>query len=124
MDVESSLNLRDPLERSRVLEFVEEQRPRLVIVAFPSQLWRPITRVSFPSSQDRRRLRKRRQLELPFLQLCEDVIERLHKRLPFGEWNYVEANGGATYCGKEVKVKEKEGEKAILVSQENFSRGR
>lgn len=55
----------------------------------------------------------------------EDVIEQLHQRLPFGEWSFVEKqNEGVTYCGKELRVQQKDGEQVIVVSQHGFVEGR
>ncbi len=56
---------------------------------------------------------------------AEEVVDKLHKRLPFGEWSVVEQERqGVKYCGKELRVEKRDGEKAIVVGQENFVNGR
>lgn len=56
---------------------------------------------------------------------AESVISKLHERLPFVEWSFVEKQpGGVTYCGKDMAVREENGEKTIAVSQHGFIEGR
>lgn len=56
---------------------------------------------------------------------AEGAIENLHKRLPFGEWKYVEKEEhGVTYCGKELLVRNDPEGKVIVVRQKGFTEGR
>ena len=50
----------------------------------------------------------------------EDVIEKLHKRFPFGEWVKVKDVDSVTYTGRTI-VLEKE---SILIHQADFVHGR
>ena len=55
----------------------------------------------------------------------EKIVEKLHKRLPFGEWSKVcEQPHGVKYCGKELRIDNREGEDVIVVSQRGFVEGR
>lgn len=46
-------------------------------------------------------------------------------RFPLGEWEYVEQQPyGVTYCGKEIRVEQEEGEKVIRMGQKGFTEGR
>ena len=68
----SDLNCQD--ERKSVLDFIRTHRPRLVIVSYPRKLWSPINNISAVTSQDKRRVEKKRRKELPFLELTEDIF--------------------------------------------------
>ena len=61
--------------RKRILEHISRLKPRLVLVSFPCRLWGPLTRLTYASAQERRRLLKLRNRETPFLQLTEQVFE-------------------------------------------------
>lgn len=61
--------------RELVLSWIRKFRPRLVVVFFPYKLWSPITNVGYPTTQPKRRLRKRRLGERPFLEFCEHVCQ-------------------------------------------------
>ena len=56
---------------------------------------------------------------------ANQVIEKLHKRFPFGTWQRVcDQPSGINYCGKEIKVEEHNGERQIVLSQNGFIDGR
>ena len=56
---------------------------------------------------------------------AKEVVEKLHKRFPFGTWQRVcDQPSGINYCGKEIKVEEEAGEKRIILSQNGFVDGR
>jgi hypothetical protein len=67
--------------RGKVLAWIRKYRPRLVLVEYPCKVWSPITNLSYPTPQARRRLRKRRLAELPFLEFCEKIF---HLQLELG----------------------------------------
>ena len=73
-------DLRDPEERQRIKGIVQEQRPRLVIVAFPCRFWTRLTATNFRTTQAKRRLQRLRQQEQPFLDFCEEVFQEQWKR--------------------------------------------
>lgn len=68
-------DLRDENVREQVKGFVRENKPRLVIVSYPCKYWTSLVNTNFRTSQERRRLKKLQQGELPFLQLCEDIFD-------------------------------------------------
>ena len=54
-----------------------------------------------------------------------ETVERLRKRFPFGTWQRVcEQSSGISYCGKEIKVVNREGETQITLAQNGFIDGR
>ena len=58
-------------------------------------------------------------------QYAQSVIDKLHTRLPFGEWQKVsEQKDGVSYCGRELRIEEENGEQVITVSQRAFIDGR
>ena len=54
----------------------------------------------------------------------ESVIDRLHRRFPFGEWSVVAKEGKVRYCGKEVCVEERNGSQCIVLKQKDFVIGK
>ena len=66
------------------------------------------------------------------LMVCHDgssyarhVVDKLGKRFPFGTWDKVpDKVEGVTYCGKEIRLKEIDGERCIVLSQDGFIDGR
>ena len=62
--------------RRRLLERVDHERPRLIIISYPCDLWKKLTATPFRSSQDRRRQMKLRSAQEPFLSLCEELFAR------------------------------------------------
>ena len=61
--------------KERVLEFVQEQKPRLVVVNYPRKLWSQLTVVNYASKQRRQVLKKLKRQERPFLDLCESLFK-------------------------------------------------
>ena len=57
-----------------MLNFVREQRPKLVLVSWPCKYWGKLTDTNFRSKQERRRLMKKREQERPLLKLTEDLF--------------------------------------------------
>ena len=53
----------------------------------------------------------------------ESVIDRLHRRFPFGEWSVVAKEGKVRHCGKEVCVEERNGSQCIVLKQKDFAIG-
>lgn len=74
-DVKYGCDLRDPRNRAHILHTIREHRPRLVVVEYPCTRWSPLTNLTYRTSQERRRLRKLRQAELPFLELTENIFD-------------------------------------------------
>ena len=66
------------------------------------------------------------------LMVCHDgsdfaasVVNKLGKRFPFGTWdNVAEKQSGVTYCGKEIRLIQHQGEESISLSQDGFVDGR
>ena len=66
------------------------------------------------------------------LMVCHDgsefsrsVVDRLGKRFPFGTWDRVpDKASGVTYCGKEIRLCHRDGERCISLSQDGFIDGR
>ena len=57
--------------------------------------------------------------------LGRETAQRLHERFPFGTWLEVaKQEAGVSYCGKEIKVCEREGEQCVTLSQNAFLEGR
>ena len=58
--------------------------------------------------------------------LCgKGTVERLNKRFPFATWHSVaEQVARVSYCGKEIKVEQRAGERVIVLSQIGFIDGR
>ena len=57
--------------------------------------------------------------------LGHETAPRLHERFPFGTWLEVaKQEAGVSYCGKEIKVCEREGEQCVTLSQNAFLEGR
>ena len=55
----------------------------------------------------------------------QQATDRLKARFPFGTWLPVAQQvAGVTYCGKEIRVGQQEGEPGILLSQDGFVSGR
>ena len=54
----------------------------------------------------------------------ESVIDRLHRRFPFGEWSNVAKEKKVRYCGKEVCVEERNGNQCIVLRQRDFVLGK
>ena len=53
------------------------------------------------------------------------TAEKLHKRFPFGTWLEVaKEQAGVSYCSKEIKVKQCDGEQCVTLSQNAFLDGR
>ena len=58
-------------------------------------------------------------------EFANQVIEKLHNRLPFGEWKKVrDAHDGVSYCGKELRLEKEDGKEIITLSQRSFVEGR
>ena len=56
---------------------------------------------------------------------ANEVVEKLRKRFLFGTWQRVcDQPSGINYCGKEIKVDERDGEKQVVLSQNGFIDGR
>ncbi|CAE7379448.1 RE2 [Symbiodinium sp. KB8] len=66
------------------------------------------------------------------LMVCHDgsdfaagIVDKLGKRFPFGTWdNVAEKQSGVTYCGKEIRLIQHQGEESISLSQDGFVDGR
>eukprot|EP00439_Symbiodinium_sp_Y106_P019445 s3274_g2.t1 len=66
------------------------------------------------------------------LMVCHDgsgfskkIVDKLSARFPFGTWDKVsEKPNGVTYCGKEIRLQNREGEQCIVLSQDSFIDGR
>ena len=55
----------------------------------------------------------------------EALVEKLRQRFPFGEWDKVmNKPSGITYCGKEIRLDDVDGERCIKMSQHHFASGR
>ena len=80
VDILYGTDLRDEHTRHWLLSWIESQKPRLVLVAYPCKLWSILTNIQHSTGQERRRLFKLRKQELPFLELCEAIFE-LHIKL-------------------------------------------
>lgn len=74
-DVIYGCDLHEEHNRIRILDHIRHLKPRLVVVSYPCTLWGPLTRISYASPQERRRLLKLRQSELPFLELTENIFD-------------------------------------------------
>ncbi|CAE7351286.1 MAL3P3.6 [Symbiodinium sp. CCMP2592] len=54
-----------------------------------------------------------------------EVATKVHDRFPFGTWMKVaEQESGITYCGKEIKIRNRDGEISVVLSQNAFIDGR
>ena len=66
------------------------------------------------------------------IMICHDgseygraITDRLNRRFPFGTWqNVAEQASGVSYCGKEIKVDRRDGERVIVLAQNCFIDGR
>ena len=57
--------------------------------------------------------------------LGRQIEEKMTKRFPFGTWMRVhEQSSGVTYCGKEVRVVQRDGETCVTLAQSAFIDGR
>ena len=57
-------------------------------------------------------------------ELGKCVEESIAKRFPFGTWMKVHEQPGLMYCGKEIKVVQKDGETCVTLAQKAFTDGR
>ena len=78
LDIMYDTDLRDEHTRQWLLSWIETQRPRLVLVAYPCKLWSVLTNIQYTTGQEKRRLQKLRKQEMPFLELCEAIFELQH----------------------------------------------
>ena len=74
-DLIYGVDLKIPENRKRLVDRINEERPRLAIVSYPCRLWSKLADTNYRSSQERRRLAKLRKEEEPFLELCEEIFE-------------------------------------------------
>ena len=66
------------------------------------------------------------------LMICHDgssqgleTVSKLRGRFPFGTWSQIcKEQAGVSYCGKEIKVVEREGETCVCLSQRAFVEGK
>lgn len=68
-------DLRDPAERKKLVDFVRNQRPRLLLIEWPCKLWGKLTDTNFRSPQEKRRLMKKRAQERIFLELTDELFQ-------------------------------------------------
>ena len=69
----------DTSQRQQLLDDIDRYKPRLVVVSCPSDLYSK-SNLNCRSTQDKRKLQKRRQIQRPFLELCSDIFDRQLKR--------------------------------------------
>ena len=74
VDLLYGTDLRVEENRTWILSWIREHRPRHVIVSYPCHLWSPLSNLNFSTPQAKRRLAKLRQKDLPFLELCEEIF--------------------------------------------------
>ena len=78
------------------------------------------------------RLRALMIIHVDDVMICHDgsqqgakVANQLHERFPFGTWMQVsEQPSGVTYCGKEIRIVQQDGEDCVALSQRAFLEGR
>ena len=63
IDLNTGYDLRDECARQCLLDWIQNNRPRLVIVAYPCRLWSIVTNMQYSTGQERRRLQKLRERE-------------------------------------------------------------
>ena len=75
-DVIYGNDLRESSERERLLDLIDKQKPRLVIISYPCRYWTALSNINYRSAQGRRKLARLRRAEHPFLELCSEIFKR------------------------------------------------
>ena len=63
-------------QRAQLLEWIDQRRPRLVIVSYPCKHWSILTNMQHSTPQEKRRLHKLRQKDGVLLEFVEQVFAR------------------------------------------------
>ncbi|OLP82531.1 hypothetical protein AK812_SmicGene36813 [Symbiodinium microadriaticum] len=137
--------LGNPVVVSRQVKWLELDNPNVYLPKAPAEILITVF-------QGKNNLKRMMEKEVPYekiplhernlcgimvvhvddLMVCHDgssyarhVVDKLGKRFPFGTWDKVpDKVEGVTYCGKEIRLKEIDGERCIVLSQDGFIDGR
>ena len=80
IDLQYGHDLRDSAVRDEVLQLIDKECPRLVLVEWPCRFWGKLVDVNYSTPQRKRLLNRLREAERPFLEFTEEVFKRQIKR--------------------------------------------